>query len=154
MLKQIIKTTLLAGSLDIVAAFIQAYLQNNTAPATVLKFIASGVFGNAAFEGGYGMMTYGLVFHFMIAFCCVFVFFLLYPNLKFLKKGHVLNSVLIALVALGLTHLVIMPLSNAPQEVFSLLKITTAIGILIFCIGLPISIGAKRYYSRKMHGTA
>jgi hypothetical protein len=149
MFKQILKTTLLAGSLDITAAFTQAYLKSHVLPSDVLKYIASGVFGKAAFEGGYGMMALGLLFHFIIAFACTLFFFLLYPKLKFLKYSHVLNSVLIALVAWGVTNLIIMPLSNTPKGTFNLSRAAIAVGILFVCIGLPISIMSKKYYFGK-----
>ena len=52
-MKKIILTTgLLAGTLDILAAFIQSYLMANVVPSTVLKYIASGVFGKSAYSGG------------------------------------------------------------------------------------------------------
>jgi hypothetical protein len=149
MLKAILKATLLAGSLDISAAFIQVYLRNKTMPSAVLKYIASAVFGKAAFAAGYGMMAWGLLFHFIIAFACAAVFFLLYSKLNFLKYSYMLNALLIALVAWTITNLVILPLSNVPKGSFNLTRAAIAATILFVCIGLPISIGAKRYFSAR-----
>jgi hypothetical protein len=149
MFKAILKATLLAGTLDISAAFIQVYLKNKTMPSAVLKYIASAVFGKAAFAGGYGMMAWGLLFHFIIAFACAAVFFLLYPKLSLLKYSYVLNALLIALVAWVVTHLIVLPVSNVPKGSFNLTNAAIATGILFFCIGLPISILAKRYFSAR-----
>jgi uncharacterized membrane protein YagU involved in acid resistance len=146
MLKQILKTTLVAGSLDITAACIQAYATNGTTPDIILKYIASGVFGKDAFEGGYGIMTMGLLFHFIIAFAITVVFFLLYPKLKFLHHKILLNSLLIALIAWAVTTRIIIPLSEIKPGVFNLKKAVIAVGILFVCIGLPISVMAKWYY--------
>lgn len=149
MFKAILKAALLAGTLDISAAFIQVYLKNKTMPSAVLKYIASAVFGKAAFAGGYGMMAWGLLFHFIIAFACAAVFFLLYPKLSFLKYSYVLNALLIALVAWVVTHLIVLPVSNVPKGSFNLANAAIATGILFVCIGLPISVLAKRYFSAR-----
>ena len=53
MWKQIFKTTIIAGCLDIIAACIQSYILKSSTPDKVLKYIASGVFGKAATSGGF-----------------------------------------------------------------------------------------------------
>jgi hypothetical protein len=52
MWKYIAGTALLAGTLDIAAAFLQAWRMSGTTPVRVLRFIASGVMGKSAFSGG------------------------------------------------------------------------------------------------------
>jgi hypothetical protein len=147
MLKQIVKAGLLAGGLDITAAFINAYASRKIMPGAVLKYIASGVFGNAALKGGYGMMFMGLLFHFTIAFACAAVFFMLYSKMKLLRYSHILNSLLIALIAWAVTTQVIIPISNAPSSgSFDLTRTAIAIGILFICIGIPISVLAKKHF--------
>ncbi len=146
--KQILKTTLLAGSLDITAAFIHAYISKGSTPDIILKFIASGAFGKEAFKGSYGIMLIGLLFHFIIALGCTLVFFLLYPKLKFLHYSVLLNSLLIAIVAWVVTTQIIIPLSEIKPGVFNIEKAFIAVGILFVCIGLPISLMAKKYYTK------
>ncbi len=146
MWKQILNAGLLAGSLDITAACINAYLSGKVMPDRLLKFIASGVFGKAAFSGGYGMLAWGLFFHFLIAFSCTIVFFILYPKIPFLRQSHIVNSLCIGIVAWAVTNLIVMPLSHTPKIPFAAGKVAVAIGILVVCIGLPLSILAGRYY--------
>jgi predicted neutral ceramidase superfamily lipid hydrolase len=148
MWKAIFKTTLLAGSLDIVAACMSAYITNKVPPAGVLKYIASGVFGKEAFAGGYGMMAWGLLFHFMIAFACTAAFFALYPKIKILRSSYLLNAFLIAAVAWAVTSLVIIPLSNIPAaQKFTVTGVIRACLILVVCIGLPVSLMTRHYYT-------
>jgi hypothetical protein len=64
---KILKAGLIVGTLDILAAFIQYAIKTGKNPTVVLKFIASGVFGKEAFNGGTMMNVYGLIFHFVIA---------------------------------------------------------------------------------------
>lgn len=148
MWKQICKAALIAGCLDIIAACTQAWLAKSIAPDIVLKYIASGVFGKDAFAGGVGMILFGLLVHFLIAFACTLVYFLLYPKIKLLHIHILLSSLFIAVIAWALTTQLIVPLSKIKPAPFNLTKVLTAIGILYVCIGLPVSIFAKRFYSK------
>lgn len=148
MWKPILKATALAGTLDIAAAFIQAYLGSHTMPGTVLKYIASGLFGSSAMAGGAGMMIVGLLVHFLIAFACTGIFFVLYPSLRFLKRSHIANALLIALTAWVVTRLLIVPLSHVQSGALTLSKAAMAIGILFLCVGLPVSMAAGRYFGK------
>lgn len=145
MWKQIFKTTIIAGTLDILAAFVQAYIINKVSPDVVLKYIASGVFGKEAFEGNFNMIFAGLVFHFIIAFACTATFFVLYPKLKFLHHKILLNSLIIALIAWIVTTQIIMPLSKVGRSSFEFVKALRGITILIVCVGLPIAYSAKQF---------
>ncbi len=148
MWKQIFKVTLIAGVLDICAACIQAYISAGLMPSFILKYIASGAFGKSAFGGGVGMMIAGLLFHFIIVFACTVIFFLLYPKMEWLHASILLNSILIALVAWGVTNLIIIKLSRIPDRPFHLVPSFIAFGILVITIGLPLSVFAKKYYGK------
>lgn len=149
MWKQILKTGLLAGTLDIIAACTQAYVMRGTTPDTVLKFIASGVLGSTALKGGAEVALLGLLFHFVIAFSCTIIFFLVYPKLQVLHKSIALNSLLIAVVAWAVTTLIIIPLSKIHPAPLQLQRAVIAISILYVCIGLPVAAAAKKLYVKK-----
>jgi hypothetical protein len=148
MQKQIFITTFIAGCLDITGACTQAYLSRSITPDVLLKYIASGFFGKDAFTGGFGMMIIGLLVHFVIVFACTVSFFLLYPKLKFLRHIIVINSLLIALVASTVTNLVIIPMSNITATPINYSRAMIGFAILFICIGLPISISAKKFYTQ------
>ncbi|HPM30958.1 MAG TPA: hypothetical protein PLJ60_11550 [Chryseolinea sp.] len=149
MWRVIFKTALLAGTLDIIAAFIQSYLTNNTTPSRVLQFVASGVFSTSAFTGSTVMLVWGLFFHFSIAFSCTACFFLVYPKIKVLSASWILNAVAIGIVAWCVTNLIIVPLSNTPKSPFNILKVPMGLSILIVCIGMPIAYYAKLFFQEK-----
>jgi hypothetical protein len=65
---------LLAGLLDILDAFAITRL-NGGAPTRVLQFIASGVMGNSAFQGGLPAAALGLALHFFIALSAAAAYF-------------------------------------------------------------------------------
>jgi hypothetical protein len=145
--------TLIAGTLDITAACLSAYLLKGTMPALVLKYITSGVLGAKAFNGSVGVMMLGLLFHYFISFCCTIVFFWLYPQLKFLQKSILMNALLIGFIAWLVTTQLVIPLSNISKPPFQLTASLRAVIILIICIGLPVSFAAKKYYQTKNNNT-
>jgi hypothetical protein len=146
MKRQIIIVTALAGTLDILAAFLQSYITSNVSPAIVLQYIASGILGKSAFSAGIIAICLGLAIHFFITFSCVAVYFWGYPKLKFLKVNWILNAFLIALVAWAITNLIILFISKIPTPSFVFSKSLIAISILFCCVGIPISYFARKYF--------
>lgn len=134
-----IKAGLLTGLLDILAAFASFYLKTGKTPVLVLKFIASGLFGSAAFSGGAEMALYGLLLHFIIAFCFAAFFFLIMPRLFPSASNKFLTAVAYGAFIWLVMNLLIVPLSNTPKQSFHALDTALSMVILIVCIGLPLS---------------
>ena len=139
--KQHFLASLIAGSLDITAACIQFYFNTGRNPLTVLLYVASGVFGKQAFDGGAAMLSAGLVFHFMIATSFSFLFFTivsLWPSsLKMVASVY-------GLFMWAFVRFCIIPFSaiTPPPLVFG--KVVIAILILMVCIVLPLSLFASK----------
>jgi hypothetical protein len=83
LVKSVLGGGAIAGTLDIISAFIYTSVYGRQ-PDFVLKYIASGVLGNEAFNGGTATVLLGLAIHYIIAFCWTILFFVIYPRLKFL----------------------------------------------------------------------
>ena len=146
MWKSILTTTLIAGTLDIIAACANAYLAVKLTPDRVLKYVASGFFGKSAFSGGVEMMAFGLFFHFIIAFACTACFFFMYPKWAFLHQNVGINAIFIGIVAWSVTTQLVIPMSQITPPPFNFEKALIAASILIVCIGLPIAYFAKQFY--------
>jgi hypothetical protein len=146
MWKQLTKIVLVAGSLDITAAFLQAFLSNGVSPGTVLRYIASGWFGEEAFSGGDAYLLFGLLVHFAIVFACSLAYLKLYPELGFLRKNIWFSAFLLAIAAWAVTTRVIIPLSRIETPKFVLSKVLVALAILYCCIGIPIAYFTARHY--------
>ena len=143
-------TGLVAGTLDIIAACTQYYINTGKAPGNVLRYVASGVFGwDKAKTGGVPMALWGLFFHYVIAFGLTIFFFWLFPKVKLLSKNLIVTGLVYGIFAWIVTTRIIVPLSNTPPSPFDLKKSIIAITILMFCIGLPISLLIGRYYKAK-----
>jgi len=146
-LTTILLTGLLTGTLDALAAIAWNYKIN---PAKIFQFIASGVFGKQAFNGGVEMILWGLFFHYLIACSFTVVFFITYPAFIGALKNKYVTGIIFALITWVLTNLVIVPLSQIGWRPVSVSFIVTGFGILIFTIGLPIALIANKFYARKI----
>lgn len=143
-ISKILAAGLLVGTLDISAACLQYYIRTGKSPDNVLKFVASGVFGKEAFAGGALMSVCGLLFHFLIAFIFTTFFFFIYPRLKFLSFNVIITAILYGVFTWTVMNRIVLPLSNTPPLPFTWTGAIIAAGILTLCIGLPLSIIAKR----------
>src|SRR5262245_58681697 len=134
-LKLILLSGLLVGTLDIVAACTDYYIATGKGPEGVLRFVASGVFGQQAFSGSNIMLVWGLVFYYIIAFSFTILFFWLYPKIKFMVAYPILTAVIYGIFMWAVTTRIVMPLSNTPQGTFHFWKAVKAILILVVMIG-------------------
>ena len=145
-LKIILWTILLAGTLDILSAIINTYIRYNLAPDRVLRFIASGIFGDDAFSGGASMILAGIILHYLIAGIWTLLFFMIYPKLRINSKYKIIAGLLYGLMIWPVMNLVVIPLSNTPELSFSVKGFLLGITFLMFFIGLPISLMYHKLY--------
>jgi ribose/xylose/arabinose/galactoside ABC-type transport system permease subunit len=146
----ILLTGLLVGILDITAAMIKFYIDTGKGPAPIFKYIASGVFGNEAFAGGTLMVASGVIFHFIIALIFTTILFILYPTLSRWLKNKFLIGILYGIVIWLVMNRLVLPLSGTPTpKSFDIKQAVIGALILIFMIGIPASIIAHKYYSKK-----
>jgi len=142
----ILAATLIAGSLDITAAFISVYVRG-THPIKVLYYISSGVFGKeTAYNSGFGMAVLGLLFHYLITFLFAVFLFFVYPSLKSLLKNKILIGILYGLFVWAVMNKIVVPLSNTPPAKPTVQSMIIAASILIVCIGIPMAWIMNRFY--------
>jgi uncharacterized membrane protein YagU involved in acid resistance len=135
---------LLAGALDITAAFVTAGL-HGIRPARVLQFIASGLLGPTAFQGGAGTAALGVVLHFFIAFSAAAVFYLAGRKVPWLTQRAAVSGALYGVAVYVVMYWVVMPLSAVRRGPFTWDAAIIAVITHIVCVGLPIALTAQRY---------
>jgi hypothetical protein len=140
---------LIAGTIDILSAFIFAYLRSGVNPERVLRYIASGAFGRSAWESGKSMMLAGLLFHYLVAISFSMFFFLIYPFMKWMHRHRWLTAIIYGLFAWSVMNLVVVPLSQAPAARFKWFNAGINMLILIYAIGIPLSFLASRHFLRR-----
>lgn len=149
LLKWILLTGLLAGTLDILAAFLSFYLINGGMPITILHYIAAAVFGMEAFQGGAPMALMGLFFHYIIAMGWTTLYFTVYPYLSnVLSKNKYLSGIAYGAFVWLCMNLVVVPLTGLKTAPFDAAKAGLQMAILMVCIGLPIALRAHKFFAR------
>jgi uncharacterized membrane protein YagU involved in acid resistance len=139
--KTIVFAGIVAGTLDILAAIlVYSVIKQATTPTLILQFIASGVFGKAAFSGGTTMALYRLVFHFLIAFSFATAYALAFPHVAFLSKQKVPAGLLYGVLVWIIMNLIVLPLAFHNMPSFQLQGTLIGIIILMLCVGLPIAL--------------
>ena len=86
----------------------------------VLKFIASGLLGAAAFQGGAAIAALGLALHFVIALGAAAVYWAASRRIAFLATHPVPSGLLYGVAVYFFMNLVVIPLSAVPPRPFVL----------------------------------
>lgn len=149
LLRSILLTTLIAGLADIGLAFAQAYLKNNVMPESVLRFIASALFGREAFTGGAIMIYVGLFLHFVIVLIFTTAFYFLYKKVDWIARHTWISGCLYGIAIWCVMNLIILPMSKVPAFPFSWNGMLTGMLILVLAIGIPVALRADKFYKGK-----
>ena len=135
---------LACGVLDITAALL-VYGYLGAKPLRLLQGIAGGLLGPRAYSGGIATALLGLLCHFVIAFSAAAVYVAASRVTPFLVRHAVLCGVLYGIAVYFFMNRVVVPLSAAVKFPFSVKMMVIGIIIHILCVGLPISLAARRY---------
>ena len=143
LIKRIVLTGLIAGTLDILAAI---FLLAGGNAARVFRYIASGAFGKAAFSGGGEMVALGVFFHYFIALTWTVLYFFSYPKVMFLQRNRWISGAAYGMLVWAVMNLLVLPLSNIAPRNLTAANAVINILILVVCIGLPIALSANDFY--------
>jgi hypothetical protein len=136
-------TGLIVGAMDISSAIIIAIARGSTV-TRLMQFIASGLLGPTAFQGGPAIVALGLALHFLIAFSLVAVFYAATRSFGFLRRQAVVSGLVYGLIVFGVMNLIVLPFSAAKPR-HSLSGDLIQIGIHMFVIGLPTALLVRRF---------
>jgi hypothetical protein len=142
--KAIVSAGTICGIMDITAALV-VYGTIGAKPLRLLQGIAGGVLGPRTYTGGIATAVLGLALHFVIAFGAATVFFIASRGIRSLLDHAVVSGVLYGIVVYFFMQRVVIPLSRANHNPFSLKFMIIGIIIHIFCVGLPIALSVRKY---------
>jgi hypothetical protein len=140
---------LLVGTLDIVCAFVDYYLSTRKSPFIILRFIAEGVFGKAAFSGGDIMYAWGLGLHYFIAFCFTLLFCFVFTRLQLNRRNPFLVAACYGIFIYLVMNLTVLPIVFEKPWKFRGLATMKAVLILIGAIALPLTFLRRHYQNRQ-----
>ena len=136
---------LLAGTLDITAAFVEAGLEGRT-PVRLLQGIAGGLLGTSSFQGGLATAALGAFFHYLIATTAAALFYLASRKLNFLEKHAIPSGLLYGVAVYAFMNYIVLPLSAYHVEIaFPQVAALKDVAILMFLVGLPISLVVRKF---------
>jgi hypothetical protein len=133
--------------MDIASAIMMAVARGST-PLRLLQFVASGLLGRRAFEGGVSTAALGLGLHFVIAFAVVAVFYFARERVAAIRQWPVASGITYGLVVYAAMNTVVLPLSAARPR-HALVPDLIQVAIHMFIIGLPTSLLLRRFSGAK-----
>ena len=144
--KPILWGGLIAGTLDLTAACVAAWLRSGVTPVRVMQSVASGLLGADAYAGGAKTAALGVALHFFIATVATAVFYFASRKWLFLIERPINFGLLYGVAVYLFMNFVVLPLSAFPQRGTPTLS-GRIIGLLIimFFIGLPIALVVRRF---------
>jgi len=136
---------LLAGVLDITAAFVNSGLRG-ASPMRVLQSIAGGLLGADAYKGGAATAAMGLVLHFFIATVAAAVFYVASRKLKWMTERAIVSGLAYGVAVYLFMSMVVLPLSAIPFKTNRTpAGVLTSLIIHMLFVGLPISLVVRRH---------
>jgi hypothetical protein len=134
---------LVAGALDILDAFVLTWANGGSA-VRVLQFIASGVLGSGALQGGWTTAGLGLVLHFVIALGAAAVFLGITRLIPAVLRHPVSAGVAFGLGVFLVMNLIVLPLAGFAGGLPRGWRLVNGLLIHAFGVGLPIAWFASR----------
>jgi uncharacterized membrane protein YagU involved in acid resistance len=133
---------LIVGVLDLAYAIL---VYSRQKPILIPQTIASGVLGLRSYSGGAQSAALGVFLHFVIALGAATVYYLASCKLAFLVDRAVLFGLIYGGLVYLFMHLVVLPLSAAPNSHMPLIYQACEFVEHWFCVGLPISLSVRHY---------
>jgi uncharacterized membrane protein YagU involved in acid resistance len=143
--KAILWGGLMCGVMDMTAACIFYGVLRGNPPIRIMQSVATGLLGAAAYDGGILTAALGLFLHFLIAFTAATVFYFASRKLPVMIRYTILCGLLYGIAVYFFMQLVVVPLSAFPHKgPFTVRGLLTGITIHMFCVGMPISVAARK----------
>lgn len=140
---------MITGLLDAAAGVIVYFLFKSLNPIEVLQYIASGVFGAEAFQGGLAMALFGLVFHFLIAFAFSAAYFGLGFVLPTINKNPLVTGLLYGSFVWLFMNFLVLPNSNITLSGHDFVSVLELVWHAIL-VGVPTAFITAWYYEYKL----
>lgn len=139
-MKRVLCAWLVAGTLDIADAIVFIGWIKGAGTKRVLQFIASGLLGVRAFQGGWTSAMLGLDIHFFIALCTTLTYYRLSRKFPVLLKRWAVYAPIYGLGVFFFMHYGVVPLSRAPKQgPASIASLANLIFSHVFFMGLTMA---------------
>src|SRR5262249_24201785 len=140
---------LLAGIMDISAAFVTTYMRSGRSPIFVLQSVASGLLGADTYKRGLAAAALGLAIHFTIAFVACAVYYLASRKFRFLIDRAYLCGPLYGVVVYLFMYGVVLPLTFHRNFFQPLASVIGGVVFHFICVGAPIGLTVRFFCKRR-----
>lgn len=139
LLRTIIYSGLTVGVLDAIAATVSTVVRGGT-PIRVFQYVASGLLGQSAFEGGWATYALGLMLHFVIAFGASVIFIVAGRLVPFISRiPFYISGPVYGVIVYFVMRDVIVPMSLVTRLTYNASAVTVGLIIHILFVGTPIA---------------
>jgi hypothetical protein len=144
---------LIAGTLDITAAFIDVGVNFGKDPIWLLQNVASSLLGPRSYEGGLATAMLGLLMHFTVAFSWTTIFYLLSRRFPVLLRQSVVSGLVYGALVFLVMSRVVIPLTIGLKSLYLTTPFNhnwpklrwSQLFVHFICIGLPIALVVRRF---------
>lgn len=140
---------LIAGTFDILYAWLFWMIKAGVSMQRILQSVAAGILGPASREGGIATAMLGLAAHYFIALSMAATYFVVAGRVPALRQRPLVLGAAYGLLLYLIMNYVVVPLSRAggggSKDV---LWIGLSILVHMFLIGVPIAFATQRAYQR------
>lgn len=143
----ILKTTLVAtavaGTLDITSAFVFASMAS-VMPGAVLRYVASGPFGDGMRTGGAAEAAAGLAVHYALMFAMAVFYVAAAAAFGSFRERWFLSGPIYGLLIYGVMYWIVVPARFGTYPKTTAWAVGNALFSHIICVGIPIAYIAYR----------
>ena len=143
--KALLMAVLASGTLDILSAFAFSAMAGVT-PGQVLRFVASGPFGDGMREGGTAAAALGLGVHYALMTVMVTGYFLIAGRVEAARRYWYLVGPLYGIAIYLVMYWIVVPTRFGTEPSLELWKVGNALFSHIVCVGLPMAYIAARAF--------
>lgn len=135
----ILPGALLAGILDGTDAVVTVWMRSIPI-ARLFQYIASGLLGVQAFQGGWPVAALGVLLHFVVAAGAAATYHLFSLKLPLLIRRPAISGPIFGVGVYLFMHYLVLPLSSAPPQPSTRLQVVNQLLSHTLFVGLPIAL--------------
>ena len=145
--KALLAAILASGTLDILSAFAFSGMAG-VSPGQVLRYVASGPFGDGMRNGGTAAAALGLGVHYALMTVMVVVYFLIASRIEAVRRLWYLAGPLCGFVIYLVMYWIVVPMRFGTEPSLDPWRVGNALFSHTVCVGLPMAFIASRALSR------
>jgi hypothetical protein len=145
--KACLKAILASGTLDILSAFLFGGMAG-ASPGQILRYVASGPFGDAMKDGGTGAAALGFAVHYALMAVMVTVYFLIARRFEAARRYWYFGGLLYGFVIYLVMYWIVVPTRFGTEPSLDPWRVGNALFSHLVCVGLPMAYIASRVWPR------